>query len=232
MEKFSFDNIAEVKSATQSLKSDMIHEVTFDGCIQDKIESTNTNMTYNILKIKFSNKDGVFSDTIFEPKESDFEDIDRGTFKSPSNVTVMMLKFKHLIDAINPSLGNAISKKEKNINANSWDGLCKFMIDSTNEFIGSKTKIKLIQNRKGEATFPFFAAFSRSNTVYMKTNFIGNNITFTVKEQEDIKNRSTAKPTNMTASLNDFSSINNVNEIPSVNIETTKEIPSDLNFDL
>ena len=178
-----------------------IYTVKFDGCEYREFTSKD-GANFKVLDIKFSNEDGQYTKTFFEPKDSDFQDT-QGTYgANPSNVKQMLLALKHLIDAVNPELGQKIDKGEEKIAKNTWKGICDFIVDNTKEFIGKETKIKLIKNNKGNAEFPgFFASYSREGKLYMNTNFIGDKIFFTTKELNRIKAQETAKPTEIASEI-------------------------------
>lgn len=181
------------------LEGNMIHEVTFDGCEARDIQGVqDPSKSYKVLDIKFSSDKGAFVDTIWEPREQDAQDRETAFGASPSNVKAMMLKFKHLIDAVNPELAAKIDSKEKTLTAPNWDGLRKLMVKATEPGVGNKTKIKLIKNKKGEAIFPYFANYSREGRLYMSTNFIGENILWTAKELAQIEKAKNATPTAVT----------------------------------
>lgn len=199
---FNFNETAGISqnSAKNKLEGNKIHEVTFDGC--EKVDFKDGQ--FKVLRITFSNNEGEFVHTIFQPDESrDMQDTQGAFGPQPANYKSMMLLLKHLIDAVNPELGKAIDSGKKSINTTSWDSLRDLMVKATETGKGTKTKIKLFKNKKGEAVFPgFLAAYSRTGQLYMTTNCIGNNIFFTAKELKRIQTAETAKPTTIT---NDFS---------------------------
>ena len=80
------------------------------------------------------------------------------------------------------------------------------MVQATDSGKGTQTKIKLVKNNKGVATFPFFANYNRDGKLYMSTNFIGKNIFFTNKELDKIAKATESKPTT-TANLDPFDSV-------------------------
>jgi hypothetical protein len=215
MSSFNFNETAGAAQSTSrpALKGNNIYDVTFDGIeIKDMAGKKDPNAMYNVLNIKFSNKDGWFTHTIFEPREEDgvrretiFKD-DKGVEnKVPqlSNNEVMMLIFKHLIDAVNPELGVLIDKGEAgtqmkitgNDPHSTWLSLRNVMKAATEPGIGTEVKLKLIANKKGEAIFPYFAAIDKEGKKYMKFNFIGNNVFWNAKEIAALKKVAAAKPT-------------------------------------
>lgn len=195
---YSFDDTAGISqnSAKKAFEGNAIYEVTFDGCEARDFEGKqDASKTFKVLDIKFSNPDGYFTHTVFEPTEEDAVDREGAFGPQPSNVKAMMLLFKHLIDAVNPELGKAIDRKEKSLNTTSWDSLRQLVVKATDSGKGTTTKIKLIKNNKGEAMFPYFANYSKEGALYMSTNFIGKNIFFTNKELNKISEAKTAAPT-------------------------------------
>ena len=196
-------NFGETAGTSQNsrkplLDGNKIHTVVFKGCEARTIEGVKEPGTmYRVLDIKFENADGTFTQTYFEPRDTDAEDKE-GTFgKQPSNIKSMMLFFKHLIDAVNPTLAKEIDAKTKSLNFATWEDLRAFMVANTASGIGLTTKIKLIKNKKGEAIFPYFAAFTKEGVLYMKTNFIGEKVYFSAKELETIKKMESATPTSV-----------------------------------
>jgi hypothetical protein len=197
---FDFDSTAGVSqsSTRKPLEGNAIHEVIFDGCEARNFTSTqDSSKEFRVLEIKFHNEDGYFTHTIWEPREEDTKDREGAFGPQPSNFKVMMYTLKHLIDAVNPELGKKIDTKESKITLDSWEALRKYMVDNTASGIGTKTKIKLIKNNKGEGMFPYFLNYNKENKLYMSTNFIGNGVFFTSKELDKIKKAESAKPTAM-----------------------------------
>jgi hypothetical protein len=197
---FDFESTAGVSqsSTRKPLEGNMIHDVIFDGCeARDFTGTQDSSKQFLVLEIKFHNDDGYFTHTIWEPREEDLKDREGAFGMQPSNFKVMMYTLKHLIDAVNPELGKAIDNKEKNLNTTSWDSLRKLMVQATDPGKGTQTKIKLVKNNKGVATFPFFAAYNKEGKLYMQTNFIGKNIFFTNKELDRIAKATEAKPTDV-----------------------------------
>lgn len=183
-------------STRKQLDGNAIHDVTFDGCEARDIQGVqDPTKKFKVLDIKFSNKDGYFTDTIWEPTEADMEDRQGPYGAQPSNFKAMMYKFKHLIDAVNPELAAKIDAGEQKLNASTWDGLRSLMVQATTPGIGKETKIKLIKNNKGESIFPYFANYDKNGRFYMSTNFIGNNIFWTSKELTKMQAAAAAKPT-------------------------------------
>ena len=196
---FNFNAVAAKSqnvAGKPELSGNAIHTVLFKGCESKDIEKDG--ITWKVLTINFENKDGKFQKTYFEPKDQDNQpsvlDLGEMQITNPSNVTDMMFVFKHLIDAVNPVLSTEINEGKKQITAPNWDILRQFMVKATESGIDKETKIKLFKSKKGDAVFPRAAAFNREGEIYMRTNFIGDNIFFSKKEMEQIKKAEETKP--------------------------------------
>lgn len=208
MSDFSFSGTAGTSQSTAKpkLAGNAIVDVVFDGCeIKDVVGVKDPTITYKQLILKFSNEDGVFEHTVWEPKPEDFNRKERdftdktgkpGKILEPSGVESMMLFFKHAIDAINPKLALAIDNKEKVLTAPNWDALRTTVSKALDFGKGTKVKIKLLKNKDGEAIFPgFFAGLTKEKVAYIKNNFIGPKVAFTSYEVTRIQNEGKAKPT-------------------------------------
>lgn len=194
---FNFNQVQNSQSTVRKqLEGNAIHEVVFDGCeVKDFAGVQDPTKQFHNLDIKFSNDNGVFVHTLWEPKDSDYQDRQTAFGPSPSNYLTMMYLIKHLIDTANPELAAQINSGEKQLNFTSWDQLRKFVVEATAPFVGKSTKIKLLKNNKGEAIFPYFANYDRNGRFYMSTNFIGDNIFWTSKELNKMQAAAEAKPT-------------------------------------
>lgn len=210
---FNFNTTAGISQSNSKkvLEGNKIHEVTFEGCEARDIQGVqDPSKVFHVLDIKFANDEGYFTHTIWEPRDSDMEDTQGAFGPQPSRVKCMMLTLKHLIDAVNPELGKQIDNKEKSLATASWDALRKLMVTATETGKGTTTKIKLMKTKTGEATFPGFVAnYNRNGVLYMRTNFIGNNIFFTNKELDQIKKQETATPTTVGTKFEDTKTLEN-----------------------
>lgn len=210
MESFSFDATAGASQSTAKprLLGNNIYTVKFDGCeIKDIQGVKDPTALYKVLSLKFSNDEGSYDHTVFEPKGDDYKRTDKeftnkngNIEKIPqaSNVESLMLFLKHIIDAVNPTVAKQIDSGEKKLGAKSWDELRNLISNILNAGKGAQTKIKLLKNKAGEATFPgFFTAVNRDGKAYIRNNFVGEKVAFTAYEIDRIKNENTAKPTDV-----------------------------------
>lgn len=197
---------ASQSSVKPSLKGNEIHQVKFDGAESTEFEGKQiAGKIYKVLKLKFSNDEGVFEHIIFEPEEKDFErqsreyTNDKGestTITSPSNVENLMLLVKHLIDAVLPEFGAKIDSGEQVFGGKDWEQLRSNIVLVLEKAIDTETSIKLINDNKGVARFPgFFTGLNKDGKAYVRNNFIGKNLGFSSYETQRMNTQATAKPT-------------------------------------
>lgn len=196
---FNFNglDIANVGTSKSQLEGNKIHDVQFDGCEAVELKEG----TMKVLRIKFSNEEGVFTHTIFEPREGDDKDTDGMFGKNPSRILEMMTLFRHLGAAVCPELVEYINSIKGSV---TWDQIRKRIVEITTPAIGTKTKIKLLAKKRvdpntgverNDAVFPsYFLSYSREGSLYMRTKFIGSRLVFTDKELTAIKNQENAQP--------------------------------------
>ena len=75
---FNFNETAGKSQSNEKkqLEGNKIHEVIFDGCEIKDLQSKDQSQTYKVLNINFHNDEGVFTHTVWEPKEADMKDTD------------------------------------------------------------------------------------------------------------------------------------------------------------
>lgn len=209
MVSFSFNATAGASQSTAKprLAGNNIYNVKFDGCeVQDVQGVKDPSITYKVIKLKFSNDEGTFEHTVFEPRKEDFirtsteyTDKNTGEKKSipqASGVESVMLLFKHAIDSINPTIGQQIDNETKSLASPDWDSLRILVSKILNAGKGTEVQIKLLTNKKGDATFPgYFTGISKEGKAYIRNNFIGHKLAFSSYEQSRISTMAAAKPT-------------------------------------
>lgn len=206
---FTFNTTAGTSQSTTKPKlvGNNIYDVKFDGCeIQDIQGVKDPTAVFKVLKLKFSNEDGTFEHTVFEPRTEDFNRRESEVtnkqgkvekIPQASNVENMMLLFKHAIDALVPAIGKQIDSKEKSLGAANWEELRKLVATILDKGKGVSTRIKLSKNSKtGEAVFPgFFTGLTKEGVAYIRNNFIGAKLAFSTYELQKISNEASAVPT-------------------------------------
>lgn len=182
------------------LEGNKIHNVIFKGVEFSKSKSGE----YEFIVIKFSGEEGgFFTHRGFGLREKSGERRMTAFGENPSEFESFMMTVKHLLHAVAPQLlKDMIDKKIVFTPKKGGDSLfqqyVEFISQNTLKYVGVKTQIKLVKNKKGEACFPMYpVGISKDGKVYMKTNFIGENLLFTNKELENIALENSAKPTKM-----------------------------------
>lgn len=208
MSSFSFDGTAGASqsSSKSKLAGNEIHIVKFDDCeIKDITGVQDPSKTFKNLILKFSNKDGYFEHTVWEPKSTDFQrpepkEYNGNKIQSPSNVETMNLIFKHAFDTISPAIAKQIDEGKK-LSAKDWDELRKLVKQILDKGKGTELALKLGKNNKGEAVIPSFpTSISKEGKVYISNNFIApvedgkHKLFFSAKEVARMTNEKTAKP--------------------------------------
>lgn len=199
---FNGSDIANVGASKGQLEGNKIHDVQFDGCEAVELKDG----TMKVLRIKFSNDEGTFTHTIFEPREGDDQDTDGMYGKNPSRIKEMMTLLRHLGHAVCPELPAYIDSIKGSV---SWDQIRNKVVEVTTPAIGTKTKIKLLAKKRtdpntgaerNDAVFPsYFLSYSKEGVLYMRTKFIGARLAFTDKELTQIKNQEKAKPVSVSS---------------------------------
>ena len=190
-------DIASNSTGVSRLAANAIHDVKFDGCEAVTIDKKDGTASFDVLRVKFKNDDGVFEHVIFEPKAGD-EVRQKNQFDSenPSNVENLLFTLKHLLAAVAPTVAKQI--EDKGLAVEGWNGdkgLRNFMVKNTTKAIGTDTQIKLLSNKDNNAVFPGFPlGMSKEGNVYPRTNFIGKDLKFTAKEIERMNSVASATP--------------------------------------
>lgn len=208
---FTFNATAGASQSTAKprLAGNNIYNVKFVGCeLKDVKGVKDPDALYQQLILKFENEDGSFEHTVWEPRPDDFKRTEN-TFENKktgkeekipqaSNVETMMLLFKHAIDAIVPAIGKKIDDKEVNLTAANWVDLRQLVANILDKGKGVETRIKLMKHGKtGEAVFPgYFTGLTKEGKAYIRNNFIGAKVAYSVYELQRINNEATAKPSN------------------------------------
>ena len=214
---FSFDATAGSSQSTSKprLAGNAIYNVKLESCaVQDIQGVKDPDKVYKVLKIRFSNDDGYYEHTVFEPKPEDFKRLDseitnkngnKEKIPQPSGVESMMLLFKHIIDAFVPEVAKQIDSGAKKLNAPSWDALREMVVKILTIGKDKTSDIKLVTDNKGEAKFPsFFCGLSKEGKPYVRNNFIGGKLAFTPYEITRMKNEQSADIKNTGAPKSEF----------------------------
>lgn len=188
-----------VSASKPQLEGYKIHNVEFKGVEKTDITSPKDGTIYKVIVIKFENENGSHRTTIFEPKDEDYtRKPSQFGGLNPSRVDIILDCFKQLVAAVNPVLAKEIADGTTVLKFKNWDELRNAFVNSTKDFIGTKTMLKLEKNKKGEAQVPGFPLqFSKEGELYRSSTYIGSNIAWTAKEIKAMNNYIQASPTPM-----------------------------------
>lgn len=229
---FSFETTAGASQSTSKprLEGNKIHSVKLEKVEKQDITGVkDPTMTYRVIKFRFSNDDGYYEHTIFEPRKEDFERVPRdvknknGNIESipqPSNVESMMLFFKHVMDSYVPEIAQKIDSGEKKLVSPDWDSLRDLVIKICSQSKDRVSNIKLMKGKDGEGRFPgFFVGINKEGKSYIRNNFIGNKIAFNPYEIIRIDKENNAH-------------IENTSSPDDLNLGSENKSDLDLNFDV
>lgn len=220
MANFSMNlkGIDAVSTVQHALPGGEIYEVTLDSVKFTKVPNKeNESNPHQTLKIRFSNAEGYFEETIWAPKEGDLE---RKTSKNgkpmASNFETFCLKLAHFGTQLSPKgyekfIGKSFDLPEK------FEEMCNYFEKIMAPAIGKTTHIKLSTRRVKNSFYgclPFFTRIDDTNKAIVSSNFLGDNLAFSSYELDQIKAVRNSAPTNMgsiksdeTASASDVNAV-------------------------
>lgn len=229
MSKINFKqgfNEAEGHTVASSsyLEGNKIHIVKIKEAKEEKIKSKD-NKEFNCITIVFEDEKGlIFEDRNFEVTVENTERKSNAFGGlNPSLLDSTMLKFRCYIENFAPKFNEKLIKGEIDLNMDTWKDVTNSMVSLLSAVAKLKNpvwcKLKLIKNKDGFASIPFFAAINKEGTAYIKNNFLGN-VNILEKTNRDI-----------TFSSAEMKKINAEKE--GVNNATTKDdLPASDNSDL
>lgn len=192
-------NLGNAVNNSSAMAPNKIHDVLFKGVEY----SVSKDGKWEMMKMKFQGiSGGFFTGTIFGLGDDCEKRKQTQYGENPSQYENLMMTVKHLLSAVSPEILEKIQNKEIVFTPKSKSNIFKqyveFLAETLKVAEGTQTQIKLVPDRKGQAAFPAFPfAVSKSGEVYIKTNFIGSNLSFTTKELETMARETAAKPTVM-----------------------------------
>lgn len=203
------NDVAAVSNSKPLLKPFEIYKVTFDGVASREITGVkDPSMKYYTMDVKFSNKEGTYTHTLFMPKEGDeVRQNSSGGFEMASNFEVFKIFIKQVATVlINEEKYNTFFEKIKNAGLDLSnpvhfqkfvEAYGKLLEPAKNKETNLKLMGKLNKNSgMYVASLPLFAKINRDGELY-PSNFIGDNLFFTAAEKTKIDEYLNATPTKM-----------------------------------
>lgn len=192
------------------VKLDSIKGETFAG-------KKDPSKEYHVLKVTFSNKEGVYTETIFYPEtEKDmermkFDNTDRDgksyTSYMPSTYDRAMAFVAQVADVIDHDNWEKMQKKSDKYTC--FADIVKDLEKIGLKNVGKETNLKLVGRVKSgvmEAVLPNFVKINRDGESYIADNFIGDLLSFTPAEEAKRKAYLNSSPTEMEDSTDDITS--------------------------
>lgn len=196
-----------------------IYDVKFMGCeVREFAGKKDPTQTYKVLDIKFENEDGYFNVTNFFPKEGDdvrrtYEGKNGGTVEMPSNFETLMAIVKQTAQVINPDGFEKMQQASSKFR--SFDDVAKALIQITDKFKGTETKLKLVgRNRDGKVTaeIPRILGINKQGEAFVSDNYIGSKLFFSDYEETQRANYVKATPTKMQDPIEDSTPVESVDD--------------------
>lgn len=225
MAVFNLNGVTGSSTAQPKLAPWQIHDVEFKGIEYSKFAGhKDPNAEYQVMRVKFANKDGIFEETRFCPKDGDEVRPKNGDRESPSSFENFMFFIAQLGEKLCPERYEKFKGRAYDL-PKDFERMIKDLNEVLKPAIGKIFKLKLIANKKGEPVLPYFVNINKEGKAYASNNFIGQNVFFTPYELETKKKREEAKPTEMEGSAGDGL------DTPAIEEEKSSENDS-LNFDV
>ena len=202
---FNLSHVQATSSSMPRLKPYEIHRVAFKDIKVEHIQGKkDPDAVFDILKVRFENKDGYYEESIFFPKESDLK---RPTRQNAQGHEVEMpCNFERTMTFVS-QLGTVIAPKEfekaKGVPFKDFGELCDALIKVLKPKIGTETNLKLIGKTDKEGNFipclPYFVALNKQGEVFTSDNFLGEALFFSdyeLKRKDEVAKK---KPTDVDA---------------------------------
>ena len=182
-----------------------IYNAKFVSVELSDLNSQKTGQNYKTMKLTLDvDGFGEFTHNFFEPTSAERTANTYG--ENPSPVEHFMVSVRQIVDALDPSIGEAIDTDTVTVNGKhidlkklNFDQLVKLVAKLTENCAGKEVEIKLVPQSNGFAAIPGFPAkISRTGALGIATRFIGHDLVMNQSEQKKIDAAKNATPTNMT----------------------------------
>lgn len=159
---------------------------------------------YKTLRVRFSNADGYYEETIFFPTPSDgepkeYERPDGTKQKFPSNWDRIKFFMAQVMTVLNPEGYKKFCEASSKFK--DFEMMANAFIKVLEPAMGKETKLKLMgrtdESGNVHATLPKFLSYNRDGQLYISTNFIGDRVFFSTYEEGQVQKFKNAKPTAM-----------------------------------
>lgn len=183
--------------AIYDVKYEKSEIVEFDG-------KKDPSQHYKTLRVRFSNADGYYEETIFFPTPADgepkeYERPDGTKQKFPSNWDRIKFFMAQVMTVLNPEGYKKFCEASSKFK--DFEMMANAFIKVLEPAMGKETKLKLMgrtdESGNVHATLPKFLSYNRDGQLYISTNFIGDRVFFSTYEEGQVQKFKNAKPTAM-----------------------------------
>lgn len=183
--------------AIYDVKYEKSEIVEFDG-------KKDPSQHYKTLRVRFSNADGYYEETIFFPTPADgepkeYERPDGTKQKFPSNWDRIKFFMAQVMTVLNPEGYKKFCEASSKFK--DFEMMANAFIKVLEPAMGKETKLKLMgrtdESGNVHATLPKFLSYNRDGQLYISTNFIGDRVFFSTYEEGLVQKFKNAKPTAM-----------------------------------
>lgn len=159
---------------------------------------------YKTLRVRFSNADGYYEETIFFPTPADgepkeYERPDGTKQKFPSNWDRIKFFMAQVMTVLNPEGYKKFCEASSKFK--DFEMMANAFIKVLEPAMGKETKLKLMgrtdESGNVHSTLPKFLSYNRDGQLYISTNFIGDRVFFSTYEEGQVQKFKNAKPTAM-----------------------------------
>lgn len=183
--------------AIYDVKYEKSEIVEFDG-------KKDPSQHFKVLRVRFSNTDGYYEETIFFPTPADgepkeFKNPDGTVRKMPSNFDRTKFFMAQVMEVLNPDGYKKFCEASSKFK--DFEMMANAFIKVLEPAMGKETKLKLMgrtdMNGNVHAVLPNFLNISKEGQLYVSTNFIGDRVFFSTYEEGQVQKFKNAKPTAM-----------------------------------
>ena len=205
---FNFGGVANVSAtANRRLRPWDIYRVKFIEAKYDTIKGTkeeNKDQVYEMLVVRFENKEGYYEERIFNPGEKGTERFENKNseghvYYSPSSMERLQIFVAQMLTVLAPEGMEKMAKIAPKIQ--SFKQLCDVFAQLLEKAKGKETNLKLVGRKDAQGrvnpALPRFAGVSKDGNLFTSDNFIGDKLFFSTYEEGERKKYLEAKPTNM-----------------------------------
>ena len=198
-------SVSAVSNSVKQLAPFAIYDVKYEKSeIVEFDGKKDPSQHYKTLRVRFSNADGYYEETIFFPTPADgepkeYERPDGTKQKFPSNWDRIKFFMAQVMTVLNPEGYKKFCEASSKFK--DFEMMANAFIKVLEPAMGKETKLKLMgrtdESGNVHATLPKFLSYNRDGQLYISTNFIGDRVFFSTYEEGQVQKFKNAKPTAM-----------------------------------